>query len=444
MLENEKNTTEIKSVGEILRLARENADIAISKVVEDLRIKQLYIEAIETCSYEKLPGIPYAIGFIRSYANYLGFDGEEAIQLFKNEANRLPNKHSNIAIQDPLSETSLSKRYIIILGIIIIVACIIVWQKASNLNREAATVIPTIDEYTTDATPNSTINAPSDIADIANVKNVQTITIDDDESESTKTIKVVEIENNSGSMSVISENIEEPKNTAEMNDNAIDIDKETTEAEDIKRIEEETSENNTGNPPIKPEGMSDASFQLAMQIFMVPDKKPTKDKLLQPFKEIPTTNYGAHQTLDSSETSSNIVDLYPPGMPNNNAEKIKIYGMDNIGTRIVITAKDSVSVLIHRGNEEVFAKELNKGDKIFTPIPNGKQVIMSADNAGAIDIIVDDNIHVYPGKAGQAISNFSLNVTDLKNFLENQNTEEAIKTENKTKINSATMPIDRR
>lgn len=444
MLENEKSTTEIKNVGKILRLAREEANIAISKVVEDLRIKQLYIESIESCSYETLPETPYAIGFIRSYANYLGFDGEEAIQLFKNESNKLPNKNPDVAIQDPLSENSLSKKYIIILGIIIIATCIIVWQRASNLNREAATVIPLADEYTTDSPPDTTINTPSDMTEIANVKNIQTITIDDNKGDNIKTIKVVEIENNSGIMSVISESVEEPKNTIEINDNAVDIDK-TAMNKEIKKIEEQqAAEETKEKPSVKPEGMSDASFKLAMQVFMVPDKKPERYKLLQPFKELPTTNEETHlpqttaNTLD--ETSPNIVDISPPGIPNGNVEKIKIYGMDNIGTRAVITAKDSVFTSIFRGNEEVFAKRLNKGDKVFTPIPNGKQVSMSADNAEAIDIIVDDNIHISPGKKGQAISGFSLNITDLKNFLENQNTEETIKTE----TNYAPATIDRR
>jgi hypothetical protein len=216
--------------------------------------------------------------------------------------------------------------------------------------------------------------------------------------------------------------------------------------EEIKTAEEQqVPEEIAEKPPEKPEGMSDASFKLAMQIFMVPARKPSKEKLLESFKTIPITEKNIDETVNqpvpntSDYNSSNVIDGSYSNHSDSDAQKIKIYGMDNIGTRTVITAKDTAFVSVYRSGKEVFAKKLNDGDKFFTPIPNGNRISMTTDNAGAIDIIVDDNIHIYPGKNGQAINDFSLNITDLKNFLENQPSEK-----NKTEINYTPSSIDRR
>lgn len=68
------------SLGEKLRHAREERGISISEVAEQTRISPLYIEAIEKDDYKILPGGIFNKGFVRSYAKYIGFDEQEALQ----------------------------------------------------------------------------------------------------------------------------------------------------------------------------------------------------------------------------------------------------------------------------------------------------------------------------------------------------------------------------
>ncbi len=73
-------------VGEILRRARVHYNQSLADVENALRIRAVQIEAIEKGEFHKLPGRVYAMGFIRSYAEYLGLDGDRMIELFKQQA----------------------------------------------------------------------------------------------------------------------------------------------------------------------------------------------------------------------------------------------------------------------------------------------------------------------------------------------------------------------
>jgi len=70
-------------VGEILRRTRLHYDRTIEEVEAALRIQGKQIHAIEIGDTESLPARVYAIGFVRSYAEYLGLDGDKIVQLFK-------------------------------------------------------------------------------------------------------------------------------------------------------------------------------------------------------------------------------------------------------------------------------------------------------------------------------------------------------------------------
>ena len=65
--------------------ARESKGLTMVEVTDILRIGQNYIEAIEDERYEALPERVYAVGFIKSYAEFLGLDVHEAIAEYNRE-----------------------------------------------------------------------------------------------------------------------------------------------------------------------------------------------------------------------------------------------------------------------------------------------------------------------------------------------------------------------
>src|SRR5262245_19996750 len=76
-------------VGELMRLTRERLGHELQTVANQLRIRLSYLEAIEDARFKDLPGTTYAVGFVRSYADYLGLDGADIVRRFREEAARI-------------------------------------------------------------------------------------------------------------------------------------------------------------------------------------------------------------------------------------------------------------------------------------------------------------------------------------------------------------------
>ncbi len=63
-------------IGVTLREARNRRKVDLSEVEAAIKIRVRYLQAIENEEWDALPGGAYTRGFIRTYAFYLGLDGE--------------------------------------------------------------------------------------------------------------------------------------------------------------------------------------------------------------------------------------------------------------------------------------------------------------------------------------------------------------------------------
>ena len=66
----------LRTVGEELRAARLRRGEELQDIAAYLRIKPAYLSALEEGNVAATPGRPYALGFLRSYGQYLGLDGK--------------------------------------------------------------------------------------------------------------------------------------------------------------------------------------------------------------------------------------------------------------------------------------------------------------------------------------------------------------------------------
>jgi len=76
---------EFVSTGAYLEAARLKAGISVDTVAERTHIKPRFIEAIESMDLDALPARPFAIGFLKSYAEALELEAEPIIERFKQE-----------------------------------------------------------------------------------------------------------------------------------------------------------------------------------------------------------------------------------------------------------------------------------------------------------------------------------------------------------------------
>jgi cytoskeleton protein RodZ len=73
------------ALGERFRAAREARGLTLSDVAEHIRIRSVYLAAIEDESWASIGAPVYIRGFLRTYARFLGLDPEEVITEFNGE-----------------------------------------------------------------------------------------------------------------------------------------------------------------------------------------------------------------------------------------------------------------------------------------------------------------------------------------------------------------------
>lgn len=77
-----KLVTSATTIGEQLRLAREELHIPLREVSDQTRIQVRYLEAIETNNFDRLPGGIFNRSFVKAYARYVKFDEKEAVESY--------------------------------------------------------------------------------------------------------------------------------------------------------------------------------------------------------------------------------------------------------------------------------------------------------------------------------------------------------------------------
>jgi hypothetical protein len=70
-------------IGSVFREARNRRKIDLSEVEAVTRIRARYLRAIENEEWDVLPGGVYTRGFIRTYASFLGLDGERLAEDYR-------------------------------------------------------------------------------------------------------------------------------------------------------------------------------------------------------------------------------------------------------------------------------------------------------------------------------------------------------------------------
>ena len=73
----------MKTIGQVLREAREKKGLTVAQAVEGTRSKSQVIQALEQDDFSRFPAPIYTRGFIKLYAEFLGLDPAELIGLYQ-------------------------------------------------------------------------------------------------------------------------------------------------------------------------------------------------------------------------------------------------------------------------------------------------------------------------------------------------------------------------
>jgi cytoskeleton protein RodZ len=138
-----KSTTNMP-VGEILRRTRLHYKQTIPDIERAIRIRASQIEAIESGDLSSLPGRVYAIGFVRSYSEFLGLDGDKMVDLFKKQSG---GKTATPELNFPTApnDTKLPSKKLVMACLAGIVLAIGLWAAQSDGGKETVNEIPAVE-----------------------------------------------------------------------------------------------------------------------------------------------------------------------------------------------------------------------------------------------------------------------------------------------------------
>lgn len=109
----------LETVGQDLRSARLRLGEDLATVSKALKIRKDHLEALEEDRLEALPGRTYAVGFVRTYADYLGLDMPRVLERYKAQiAGRCEDPIPTITIIDDEDHRRLPQGWKIIVGVV--------------------------------------------------------------------------------------------------------------------------------------------------------------------------------------------------------------------------------------------------------------------------------------------------------------------------------------
>jgi len=132
----------MKEIGLLLQESRESQGITIAQASGALKIKKEHLCKIEDGELSDLSGGIYAIGCVKSYANWLGMNGDDISTRLKNEKSGFNVKKSPLSNEGKVSysnsvKVSLPTKNTVMYVSVIILVLLVVWLAGGSKYYEA-------------------------------------------------------------------------------------------------------------------------------------------------------------------------------------------------------------------------------------------------------------------------------------------------------------------
>lgn len=130
--------TQAALVGAGLREVRERLGWKLPDVADRIRIRSVFLNAIESGDLSSLPGTAYRVGFVRTYAQALGLDGEEILQRFRTAGQIEEPEKAGLKLLVPVPDRGVPKGALILIAFIIAIGGYGLWYYHTEQTRKVA------------------------------------------------------------------------------------------------------------------------------------------------------------------------------------------------------------------------------------------------------------------------------------------------------------------
>jgi cytoskeleton protein RodZ len=158
----------MREVGAQLRQARIARGEELEQVAGNLRIRPSYLQGLEQGDLSVMPGRTYALGFLRSYARYLGFDGDDLIAQIRSSVAGLTSR-AHLQSRTPLSESRLPKLPILVVSLAAVAGLYAGWaymDDRSQAEIELVAEVPDDLQQRAAAPPPESVRSPAVVLDV--------------------------------------------------------------------------------------------------------------------------------------------------------------------------------------------------------------------------------------------------------------------------------------
>lgn len=371
-----------ESVGDLLRRTREQFNQTVADVSASLNIRRVYLQALEDGHYDKLPGTTYAVGFLRSYAEYLSLDSKELARHFKEEIVGHQDS-TQLVFPTPATESRVPGGALILVSLVLCALAYGAWTLISKPEPQVAELVPAVPDR---------LQGLLDEEEAASANGERPDSLDRGAELSAN----IALANGSGEAEQPSIATEAGQATAAR---SATFDPPAYEAAPLVEeplspvVETETAATEAPRPVAKPAVRAEpepqaastepsrAAAETAPSLLaeatptVAGDVTPREDPL--PIPKPPSLE--AQRALPSA--SGTELAALPPPEP-------RVYGLENGNSRITLRATQDSWIQVRAGPDDLLlTRVLQAGDSYI--VPNRLGITMQTGNAGGLEVLVD-------------------------------------------------------
>ena len=134
---------EAARLGEELRDARLALGLSIEDVAAELRIRRVYLVALEEGRVKDLPSPAYAIGFVRNYAGALGLDPAEMVRRLRDAVTTGPRK-ADLIFPEPVPERGFPTGVLVLAGAVVAIGAYVAWYNWAGTGDRSVDAVPPV------------------------------------------------------------------------------------------------------------------------------------------------------------------------------------------------------------------------------------------------------------------------------------------------------------
>lgn len=386
-----------EAIGETLRTARVQRGLELEDVARELRIRRVYLQALEDGRPEDLPGAPYISGFLRTYADYLNLDSKLLVKQFAEEKIE-PEAPQDLQFPEPQGEGRLPGIPVLVASVLLIGVIYGAWVMLQDGDEGAEIAIADVPAELSVETEESEMSIPD-------ATTAQASTVETEAAMATGTA------------------IETGSDEQIPSTNAADTSAEPDNAPDPAIATNQSSEpalpRETGNisalaaeAELGDSVIDAAADGLAVDQVVVPENAPESIDI-EPNERSVVAAVSPAEPVIVGDQPTNAV---PPPPDVLTLEDGRIYGQENAGARVVLIADaDSWVQVQGRNNELVMSRILKAGDRYL--VPDRGDLSLITGNAGGLRLEIDGVASQPLGPAGAVRRGIPLEPTALNAFL---------------------------